>query len=98
LQNLCNVPCILELPEINVTPALLDGVTNQLSGAGLTLGANDGGLLLLTGFVDDESGTLGLLLCDLLGFDCGGELGGEGEVLDLIRWWRGKKGWMMTYR
>lgn len=52
----------------------------------------------MTGFVDDESGTLGLLLCDLLGFDCGGELGGEGEVLDLIRWWRGKKGWMMTYR
>jgi hypothetical protein len=93
LQNLCNVPCVLELPEINVTPALLDGVTNQLGGAGLTLGANDGGLLLLAGFVDNESSTLGLLLCDLLGFDCGGKLGGEGEVLRMVRRWRGKTSW-----
>ena len=94
LQNLCDIPCVLELPEINVTPALLDGVTNQLGGAGLTLGADDGGLLLLAGFVDDEGGTLGLLLCDLFGFDCGGELGGEGEVLKMVRRWWGKDMWV----
>jgi hypothetical protein len=38
-------------------------------------------LLLLAGFVDDEGGALGFLLGDLLGFDGGGEFGGEGEVL-----------------
>jgi hypothetical protein len=38
-------------------------------------------LLLLPGLVDDEGGTLGVLLGNLLGFDCGGELGGEGKVL-----------------
>jgi hypothetical protein len=38
-------------------------------------------LLLLAGFVDNEGGTLGFLLRDLLGFDGGGEFGGEGEVL-----------------
>lgn len=83
MQNLRNVPRILKLPQINVRPALLDGVTNQLSGTGLTLCADDGGLLLLTGFVDDEGGALGFLLGDLLGFDGGGEFGGEGEVLDV---------------
>ena len=97
LQNLCDIPCVLELPEINVTPALLDGVTNQLGGAGLTLGADDGGLLLLAGFVDDEGGTLGLLLCDLFGFDCGGELGGESEVLRRVRPWWGNNRWAATY-
>ena len=85
LQDLCDIPCVLKLPEVDVTPALLDGVTNQLGGAGLTLGANDGSLLLLTGLVNDESGTLGLLLCDLLGFYGGGELGREGEVLSMVR-------------
>jgi hypothetical protein len=38
-------------------------------------------LLLLAGFVDDESSALGFLLGDLLGFDGGGKFGGEGEVL-----------------
>jgi len=38
-------------------------------------------LFLLTGLVDDEGGALGFLLGDLLGFDGGGEFGGEGEVL-----------------
>lgn len=85
LQDLCDIPCVLKLPEVDITPALLDGVTNQLGGAGLTLGANDGSLLLLTGLVNDESGTLGLLLSDLLGFYGGGELGREGEVLSMVR-------------
>lgn len=81
LQNLRNVARVLKLPEINVRAALLDGVTNEFGGAGFTLGADDGGLFLLAGFVDDEGGALGFLLRDLLGFDGGGEFGGEGEVL-----------------
>jgi hypothetical protein len=81
LQNLCNVPGVLKLPQVNVTPALLDRVTDQLGRACLTLCAHDGGLLLLAGFVDDEGGALRFLLGDLLGLDCGCELGGEGEVL-----------------
>ena len=76
---------VFNLLELDVRLALLDGVTNQLGGAGLTLGANDGSLLLLTGLVNDESGTLSLLLCDLLGFYGGGEFGREGEVLNMVR-------------
>ena len=40
-------------------------------------------MLFLAGFVDDEGRALGFLLGDLLGFDGGGEFGGEGEVLVL---------------
>jgi hypothetical protein len=81
LQNLSNIPCVLKLPQINVRPALLDGVSNKFGRASLTLCANNSSLLLLTGFVDDEGGTLRFLLCDLLGLDSGGEFWGEGEVL-----------------
>ena len=77
-----DVSGVLELTELNVTAALLDGITNQLGGTGLTLGANNHGLLLLASLVYDEGGALGFLLGDLLGFDCGGELGREGEVLE----------------
>jgi hypothetical protein len=42
-------------------------------------------LLLLAGLVDDERGTLGLLLGHLLGLDGGGELGREGEVLSRMK-------------
>jgi len=81
LQNTCNVLCVLKFSQVNVTSALLDGLTNQLCGTSLTLGADNGGLLFLAGFVDHEGGALGFLLCDLLGFDGGGEFGGEGEML-----------------
>jgi hypothetical protein len=84
LQDASNAPCVLELPQVDVTPALLDGVTNQFCGTGLTLGANNGGLLLLTGLVDNESSALGFLLRNLLGFYCGGELGREGKVLSCV--------------
>jgi hypothetical protein len=84
LQDGGDVSGVLELTQLDVTAALLDGVTNQLGGTGLTLGADDHGLLLLAGLVDDEGGTLGFLLGDLLGFDCGGELGREGKVLGKI--------------
>jgi hypothetical protein len=38
-------------------------------------------LLLLAGFVNNECGSLGFLLCDLLSFDSGRELGRECKVL-----------------
>ena len=81
LQDLRNVSRVLEFPQINVCARLLDGVSDQLGRTCLTLGAHDGCLLLLARFVDDEGGALGFLLGDLLGFDGGGEFGGEGEVL-----------------
>jgi hypothetical protein len=84
LQNLCDALRVVELPQIDVGPRLLDGVTNELGGSGLTLGADNGGLLLLAGLVDDEGGALGVLLSDLLGFDGGGELGGESEMLGYV--------------
>lgn len=80
-QNAGNVSCVFEFSEIDVTSALLDGVSDEFSGASLTLGADNHGLLLLAGFVDDESGALGLLLSDLLCFDGSSEFGGEGKVL-----------------
>ena len=84
LQNLCNALRVVELPQIDVGPRLLDGVTNELGGSGLTLGADNGGLLLLAGLVDDEGGALGVLLGNLLRLDGGGELGGEGKVLGYV--------------
>jgi hypothetical protein len=81
LQDLGDALCVLKLPQVDIRPRLLNGVTNQLGGTCLTLSADYGGLLLLAGLVDDESGALGFLLGDLLGFDCGGEFGGECEVL-----------------
>jgi len=81
LEDLCNVLGVLELPQVDIRPRLLDCVTDELSGSCLTLGADDGGLLLLASLVDDEGGSLRLLLGDLLGLDGGGKFGGEGEVL-----------------
>jgi len=81
LQDLRNVASILKLPQVDICPALLDGISDELRRAGLTLRAHDGGLLLLARLVDDKGSALGFLLRDLLGLDCGGEFGGEGEVL-----------------
>lgn len=84
LEYLRNIPRVLNPPQVDVASALLDSVTDEFRGAGFTLGADDGGLFLLAGFVDDEGGALGFLLGYLLGFDCGGEFGGEGEVLRAV--------------
>lgn len=84
LQNLCDALRVVKLPQIDVGPRLLDGVTDELGGSGLTLGADNGGLFLLAGLVDDEGGALGVLLSDLLGFDGGGELGGESKMLGYV--------------
>lgn len=83
LQDLSNVPCILDLSELDVTLALLDRISDQLCRASLTLSADDRGLLLLTGFVNKESCSLGLLLGDLFGFNCSREFRREGKVLEM---------------
>jgi hypothetical protein len=59
-------------------------MASPINSAGLTLRADDGGLLLLAGLVDDEGGALGFLLGDLLGFNGSGKFGGEGEVLGYV--------------
>jgi hypothetical protein len=53
-----------------------------VGGLGFALGADDVGLPLLLGLLDDESGALGLLLGDLLLLDGLGELLAEGHVCD----------------
>lgn len=83
LQDLRNISGILDTSELDVTLALLDGVTDKFGGAGFTLGSDDGGLFLLAGLVDEEGGSLGFLLGNLLGFDGSGELRRECEVLTL---------------
>ena len=81
LENRGNRLGVVELTQVDVRSALLDGVTDELGRTGLTLGSDDHGLLLLPGLVNNESGTLCILLSNLLGFDSGGELGREGKVL-----------------
>jgi hypothetical protein len=82
LQNLGNLSRVFDLTELDVALALLDCVADKLSRAGLTLRTDNEGLLLLAGLVNEERSALGLLLSDLLGFDGGGEFGGEGQVLE----------------
>jgi hypothetical protein len=81
LEDLGNGLGVVELTKVDVRPALLDGVTDQLGRASLTLGSDNHGLLFLPSLVDDEGGTLGILLSNLLSFNSSGELGREGEVL-----------------
>lgn len=66
---------VVELTQVDVRSALLDGVTDQLGGTSFTLGSDNHGLLFLPGLVNDEGGTLGVLLGNLLGFNSGSELG-----------------------
>jgi hypothetical protein len=82
LQDAGDVARVLDASQFDVALGFLDGFSDEFGGAGLTLGANDGGLFLLAGFVDDECSALGILLGDLFGFDGGGEFGGECEVLN----------------
>lgn len=59
-----------------------DGLADDLRALGLSLGADDVGLALLLGALDDEAGALGLLLRDLLLLDGARELAAEGQVRD----------------
>lgn len=81
LQDTGNVPGVLDLPQLDVTPVLLDSVSDKLCRTGLTLSADNEGLLLLTSLVDQESSLLSLLLGDLLRFDGSSEFGRECKVL-----------------
>lgn len=98
LEDLGNGLGVVELTQVDVRSALLDGITDQLGRTSLTLGSDDHGLLLLPGLVNNEGGTLGILLSDLLGFNSGGELGREGEVLKYLVSWGSSAGRRMyTY-
>lgn len=81
LELSSNQSSVLDLLELYVGLVLLDGLSNQLSRAGLTLCLDNHGLLLLACLVDNEGGSLGLLLGNLLGLNGGCEFGREGEVL-----------------
>lgn len=81
LQGLGDLAGVLDLPQLDVALALLDRISDQLRRASLTLSTHNESLLLLAGFINKESGTLGVLLGNLLGFDGVGEFGGEGQML-----------------
>eukprot|EP00128_Syssomonas_multiformis_P016046 Colp12_sorted_trinity150504_noHs@1748 len=71
----------IDLTELNETLAsLLKGLGNHLGSLGITLSADDVGKLLLLGLLDNEAGTLSLLLGNLLLLDGLSELTTEGEV------------------
>jgi len=81
LQNTGNVPGILNFSQLDVTPVLLDSISDKLCRTGFTLSADNEGLLLLASLVDQESSLLSLLLGDLFRFDGSGEFGRECKVL-----------------
>jgi hypothetical protein len=81
LQDAGDVLRVLKFSQVDVGSALLDCITDELSGTSLTLCSNDHGLLLLPCLVHNERRTLRFLLRDLLCLYCCGEFGGEGEVL-----------------
>jgi hypothetical protein len=83
LQHLRNISRVCKFSETHVAAALLDGVTDQLCGAGFSLCAHDNSLFLLSRFIDYEGGALGFLLRYLFCFDGSGEFRGEGEMLSL---------------
>lgn len=72
---LTNLAGSLNLAELDKGVASLgEGSRDGGSGLGLTLGADNGSLALLLSLLDDELGTLGILLGNLLLLDGGGEL------------------------
>lgn len=82
-QSLRNFPARLNLSNLNQPiTGLGNSLANGIGALGLTLGADDVGLTLLLGLLDDEAGTLGVLLGDLLLLDGLGELVAEGHVGD----------------
>lgn len=81
LQDLSNLASVLNLTQLNVALTLLNGLSNQLGGTGLTLCADNESLLLLASLVDQESSTLSILLGYLLSFNGSSEFGREGQVL-----------------
>lgn len=82
-QHLGNLPRRLNLSDLNQTIASLGNrLADGLCTLGFTLGADDVGLALLLGALDDEARTLGILLRNLLLLDSLGELLAKGHVGD----------------
>ena len=82
-ERLCDLPARLDLADLDEAVAALgDGARDGVGALGLALGADDVGLALLLGALDDEAGALGVLLGDLLLLDGLGELLAEGHVGD----------------
>lgn len=80
-QSLGDLPAGLDTTDLNQSAASLsDGLADNFSTQGFTLSANDVGLALLLGTLDNESGPLGILLGDLLLLDSPCELLSEGHV------------------
>jgi hypothetical protein len=69
--------------QLNKTfTSLRQGLGQKLSGLSVSLSCNDGRLLGLFRFFNEESGLLGFLLGNLLLFDGHGELAAKGQVCD----------------
>lgn len=82
-EGLGDVARRLDLADLNEAVARLgDSAADGLGALGLALSADDVGLALLLGALDDETGALGVLLGDLLLLDGLGELLAEGHVGD----------------
>jgi hypothetical protein len=82
-QHLRNVLLGLDSPDHDqAVTALGHGLGDGVCGLGFTLGADDVGLTLLLGLLDNEARALGLLLCNLLLLDGLCELLAEGHVGD----------------
>lgn len=82
-QRLGKLLLCLDPSDHNQTiTTLRDRLADGVGGLGFTLGADDVGLPLLLGLLDDEARALSLLLCDLLVLDCPCELLAEGHVCD----------------
>ena len=81
LQDRRNVAGVLDPPQVHIAPGFLDRVANQFGRTCLSLRAHHRRLFFLARFVDHEGGALGFLLRHLLGFNCSGKFGGEGEML-----------------
>lgn len=82
-ERLRNLLCRLNATDLDQPVAsFIDGPRDGLGRLGLALGADDGGLALLLGLLDDEACALGVLLCDLLLLDRLGEFAPECHVCD----------------
>jgi hypothetical protein len=75
LDETGNVPRVLKLTEFNVALRLLNGFSDKLGRARLSLGPDNHGLLFLSRLVDQEGRTLGVLLSNLLSLNSSSELG-----------------------
>ena len=79
---MCDVFCSLYASQFDVRWIFCDGLSDKLGRFALSLGFDDGTLFVLQGFLNDELGSLRVLLSDLLGLDRGRKFSTEGEIDD----------------